>query len=527
MICFNCKEKIPLISNLDLEEGLIVLFCQCDKENKEYNIKDYLIELNEIKKEKNIKIKNQCCFIHKNNEIELFCVNCSKELCFDCDIKIHQKDNHQLCQLNSFYDMIEKNIIYYHNINDFIYNKKINQKYINEIIKLLECIYHSFYEQKNANEINFTALKNVCYLEMRLFEYDNNNKYVEINKNEDNYKKPLNKIKYDEKINNIRHYAEIKMVELNNRKKNKSISFFNILLIPNSYYCILISENKIIMIDVNNNEKEIEKKIKAEYELNPKIYSSIYNLSLLNENIFSLIYTSGSFDLFFIQKDDFVKNAKIKLVKKKYICADNTTNIISQIKLSKEKNKLIVLMNNKIKFFEYNNNSENINIINEIDRNHLTLFIDLNFHNSLLSLFNNKEIIIKDQLTHKTHIIDIKEKNINLIYEIKSMNYLAITHFDNNIDLFDMNLMIMKEKLIGHKNIINDIKELIPLNNSSYKTKLISCSDDNTIRIWNLIKFTCDLIILIENGGLLYKLNILPNKEIMALSNENYIYIIE
>ena len=183
-------------------------------------------------------------------------------------------------------------------------------------------------------------------------------------------------------------------------------------------------------------------------------------------------------------------------------------------------------MNNKIKFFEYNNSSENINIINEIDRNHLTLFMDLNFHNSLLSLFNNKEIIIKDQLTHKTHIIDIKEKNINLIYEIKSMNYLAITHFDNNIDLFDMNLMIMKEKLIGHKNIINDIKELIPLNNSSYKTKLISCSDDNTIRIWNLIKFNCDLIILIENGGLLYKLNILPNKEIMALSNENYIYII-
>ena len=130
-------------------------------------------------------------------------------------------------------------------------------------------------------------------------------------------------------------------------------------------------------------------------------------------------------------------------------------------------------------------------------------------------------------MTNKSQIIDIKGKNINIIYEIKTMNYLAISYFDNDIDLFDMNLMIMKSKLKGHKKIINDIKELIPLNNSSYTTKLISCSDDNTIRIWNLIRFTCDLTISLENRGLLYKLNILPNQEIMALSNNNSIYIIE
>ena len=77
------------------------------------------------------------------------------------------------------------------------------------------------------------------------------------------------------------------------------------------------------------------------------------------------------------------------------------------------------------------------------------------------------------------------------------------------------------------QSIINDIKELIPLNNSNYKSKLISCSDDNTIRIWDLIRFDCDLVICLENQGLLGKLNILPNREIMALTDDNSIYIIQ
>ena len=184
-------------------------------------------------------------------------------------------------------------------------------------------------------------------------------------------------------------------------------------------------------------------------------------------------------------------------------------------------------MNNKIKFFRYNfnDNNKNISLINEIERNDLTLFMDLKYNNSILSLFNNNEIVIKDQVINKNYIIKIK--NINFIYEIETMKYLAISHFDDIIDIFDMNLMIMKAKLIGHKKIINDIKELIPLNNSNYKSKLISCSDDNTIRIWDLFRFECDLVISLENQGLLYKINILPNKEIMALTNDNSIYIIE
>ena len=151
----------------------------------------------------------------------------------------------------------------------------------------------------------------------------------------------------------------------------------------------------------------------------------------------------------------------------------------------------------------------------------------LNFHNSVLTLFNTQEIIIKDQTLNNNFIIDIKENQINIILEIKSFNYLAITHFDSIIDIFDLDLMIMKIKLKGHNKIVNDIKELIPLENSNYNSKLISCSDDKTIRIWDLVNFHCESIIYLEKYSFLFALNILPNKEIMILDNENNIHFID
>ena len=104
---------------------------------------------------------------------------------------------------------------------------------------------------------------------------------------------------------------------------------------------------------------------------------------------------------------------------------------------------------------------------------------------------------------------------------------MAITHFNSDIDIFDLNIMILKIKLKGHKKIVNDLKELIPSENSNYNPKLISCSDDKTIRIWDSIKFYCEKIISIEKSSFMFFLNILPNKEIIVLDNENVIHMIE
>ena len=536
MICIKCKEKVPIISNLDFENGTISLYCQCDSDNTTYLIRDYLKDLNKLKEDDEFEeneVKVQTCFAHKNNSIELFCIDCSKELCYNCDLKHHQKENHQLCKLQVFYDMIEQNIKYNKAIEDLTKFPKFNLEYISEIAKFIKLAYNSFYNQKGKKEINFTPLKNICYIELRLFEYDNskdsikshNDKKINDNekssKNQNNNKIPNN---IGEKVNNIRHYSEIKKIELK-KDKNYSISLFNILLIPNSYFGVLISsDNKILLADISKESKEIL----AEYALPKNIYSSIYNISLLNEEIIALIYSSGSFDLYFIHKDkDKDNNKNIYFTRKKYSLLGNSTNIINQIKLSKEKNKIIVLMNDKIKFFEWRENDDNLYFIKEMDRNDLILIMDLNYHGSVLSVFNNKEIIIQDTSEQKNYIINMKDKNINLINEIKTMNYLAINCFDNNIDIFDMNLMIMKTKLTGHKKIINDIKELIPLPNSSYTTKLISCSDDNTIRIWNLNKFTNELVIYFEKISLLCRINIFPDKKIVAITNENIIFIIE
>ena len=312
---------------------------------------------------------------------------------------------------------------------------------------------------------------------------------------------------------------------INFKDKNISLSFLDTILIPNTYYCVLISAKcKLLIINIQKNisTSKLEEKIEIEYNLDSKLYSSFYKLISLTENIFALLYNSGSFDLFFIQKNQ----GKLKLIHKKYINQENSTNIINQIQLRKEDDHIIVLIKEKIKFYKYDE-SDQIKLIKQIDRTNITLMLFLSFHNSVLTLFNTQEIIIKDQELNNNFIIDIKEKQINIILELNSLNYLAITHFDSVIDIFDLNLMLIKNKLIGHNKIVNDIKELVPLENSNYNTKLVSCSDDKTIRIWDLVKFHCESIINLENRSFLFLLNILPDKEIMTLDNENLIHFID
>jgi hypothetical protein len=321
----------------------------------------------------------------------------------------------------------------------------------------------------------------------------------------------------------MRQYLNIQ--SLNFKDKNISLSFLNTILIPNTHYCVLISaECKLLILSIQKNitASKLEEKKEIEYNLDSKLYSSFYKLVSLTDNIFALLYNSGSFDLFFIQKIQ----EKLKLIHKKYINQENSTNIINQIQLRKEENHIIVLIKEKIKFYKYDE-SDQIKLIKQIDRTNITLMLFLNFHNSVLTLFNTQEIIIKDQEMNNNFIIDIKEKQINIILELKSLNYLAITHFDSVIDIFDLNLMVIKNKLVGHNKIVNDIKELIPLENSNYITKLISCSDDKTIRIWDLVKFHCESIINLEKRSFLFVINILPEKEIMTLDNENVVHFID
>ena len=173
MICINCKQRIPFISNLNFKTGKISLYCQCTSENEDYNVRNYLKEVNKIKEENNnIKIIKQNCFIHKEHDIELYCSDCSKELCKECDLKIHQKENHFLCKLDDFYNMIEENLKYLKNISDVYFFENFSIDHFQDIIKFLELIYSSFKSQKTESKKNFTPLKNIYYTEFILSEYD-------------------------------------------------------------------------------------------------------------------------------------------------------------------------------------------------------------------------------------------------------------------------------------------------------------------------------------------------------------------
>ena len=194
MICIKCNERIPIISNIDFHSGTISLYCQCDNENEIYNIRDYLLKLKKLKEEKeNIIIKNQVCFIHKDNDIELICVDCFKELCRECNLKMHQKENHQLLKLKEFSKMISNNLNYLKNFNDLKYFESFNIEYINDIINFIELSYCSFNSQKDKKKINYTALKNVCYIELILSESDVKKDYS--NENLDKAQKVEKKVK--------------------------------------------------------------------------------------------------------------------------------------------------------------------------------------------------------------------------------------------------------------------------------------------------------------------------------------------
>ena len=184
MICIKCNERIPIISNLDFQSGTISLYCQCNNENEIYNIREYNTKLNEIKQiSKDVSIKNQVCFIHKNNDIELFCCDCVKEFCRECDLKKHQKENHQILKLLTFYDMITSNLNYMNNIQNLQFFESFNIKFINDIINLIELAFKSFVSQKNKIKINFTPLKNICYIELRLSDCETNKSFASIKTN--------------------------------------------------------------------------------------------------------------------------------------------------------------------------------------------------------------------------------------------------------------------------------------------------------------------------------------------------------
>ena len=494
MLCLSCKERIPLISNIELNDNnkiYISFYCQCNSENVIYNLNDYINKF--IDENKNII--NYKCLLHKDEDIEFFCIDCIKEFCYKCDKLSHISLKHKIHNLNSFFKLVETNLKFINNYKEII-NKKIKDNILkNNFIKFCDLVYETFYKYTD----NYSSYKNVGYIELILYDL---NDLPFINNNETQIKEEKEK---NNKIINRRKYLKISHIninELNIFEQNKSEILF-ILLCEYQNNFIIYSKDIIYYIKENNNQIEIINKIP-----NNDSNEKLIKLKYLNYNYFTSVFEKGKFTIFKIE-NNIIKQCF------KFIPEDEILTAISFIYINKNQN-LICGFFDKIHFFSINNN---FNKINEILNETHSIMFDLNYKNSTLYLSPKGELIFKDGKTNKKYLFSTEEAISNIL-EIESINSLGIVFFNNIIEIYDLELKSYTNKLKGHSSCILDLKEI------KKEKRLISCSEDFYIKIWDLVHFSCSLNIKLSFQP--FNIVLGENNKILATSLlKNYLFIID
>ena len=495
MFCLSCKERIPLISNIEINDNnniYISFYCQCNNDNVIYDLNDCINKF----KDEDRNIINYKCLLHKEEDIEFFCIDCIKEFCYKCDKFTHIKLNHKIHNLNSFFKLVETNLKFKNNYKEII-NKKIKDNHSKEnFIKFCDLVYNTFNKYKD----NYSSYKNVGYIELIIYDlYDlpfNINNEREINDEKEKKNKIINR----------RKYLKIIDIDINNQKifEQQNIVILFILLFDYQQNFIIYSKDLIYYVKENNKQIDIINKIP-----NPDSNEKFIKLKYLNHNnYFTSIFEKGKFTIFKIE------NNKIKQCFK-FIPEDEILTAISFIYINKNQN-LICGFFNKIHIFSVN---DNFNKINEIlNENHSILF-EINYNNSKLYLSPIGELTFEDGKTNKKYLFGTEEAISNIL-EIQSINSLGIVFFNNIIDIYDLELKSYRNKLKGHSSCILDLKEI------KKEKRLISCSEDSYIKIWDLIHFSCSLNIKLS----LQPFNIVlgENNKILATSLiKNYLFIID
>ena len=454
MFCPSCKERIPIISNITINNDniMLIFFCQCKEENMTYNLNDYMKE----RKKENKKIIKYKCILHKDEDIELFCFDCIKELCYKCDKSEHISLNHKVKTLNYFSKITQsktKNNSYFQNIEKI----KLNKILKNYFVQFSDLVFSTLHQYPD----NFSSIKNIWYLELvmndlygfSLFEKDN-----EI-KEENNFEK-------------IKHTKYLNVTQINIKKEiiienNSEILF--ILLFDFQNHFIIYCKDFIYYIKENNKHLEIIDKLS-----NENTDYIFLKLKYLNKNYFCSLFQKGIFIIYKIENDKI--NKCFKFIPQKKILTS-----ISFIYI-KEKENLICGYYDTIFTFSIKNN---FNQIKEIINESHSIIYELKYNNSKLFLSPKGDLTIQDGISNKKYSF-YSEKEILILLEIKSINSLAIAFLSNYIEIYDFELKSFKKKF-KHSNKILDMKEV------KKEKRLISCSEDLNINIWDLTTFSCTL----------------------------------
>ena len=456
------------------------------------------------------------CAIHNSCPNDCYCKTCRKYICEKCLLNI---DND--CHIGHTY--ITKNDIF-----NAIKNKseKLNNKNFNDFKNFMENI-----ENNSENDIKVKTKEELSKIKSII---DKLNKIaIQVL----NYSKvKINKMKSMCKIVTI--IAENFYDDLENYSKSKKndMNFIDILRVKefkginitfNSSDC-LSKINKLITSYTNSsflncdfkfqkqslkeytkkNNQEI-KKLKQidKYEIKQKLSGhskAVFHISKIDDNTI----VSCSEDAKIIIWD-------LKTNKPKNILTGYNGRVNSVI-FAKEKNKLISCsVDSTIKIWDIST-CEDISTI-KAHKNNVT---------SLILLKEDKLISCGwDGKIKEWNLIDSREI-LDITTSIRTIGSLELLNGDkfccaafNNILIFSLTNKSLVNKLIGHSESINCIA-------TDKKTKLVSGSDDKTIRIWNTDNGECEQIIKGHSDSV-YCLIILKNGNICSGSQDKTIKIWE
>jgi WD40 repeat protein len=116
--------------------------------------------------------------------------------------------------------------------------------------------------------------------------------------------------------------------------------------------------------------------------------------------------------------------------------------------------------------------------------------------------------------------IDEQSGEVIYIYIVSIDSFVASFFENNNLILFDLNSGNVIGTFVGHVSIINVIEKIS-------NDKIVTCSNDRTLRIWSLRKSGVCLKILKGHTGIVFCLRVISNEKIISGSDDQTIKIWE
>ena len=573
-ICVNCMFNY-FISNKfkGLKFEFLTMNCPlCQYGTSKFSIEIWLNILNQIflkenKKngkniEKNIQ-KNKNCTTHKNNESNIYCYQCKKNICELCQ-KYHK--NHMLVDINNYdffcydflnnenstYKTFEENLrkkenIFYEKIeNDYIL-KKIK---IEELIRKLNILLNEFTIKMNIFQKNMQNIFHIINISYYLYF----NKYKKEEKNSIILNNKLLDIKFISQksidLNDLSIYFNKKLnnfettTNLSNTKENTDLEsdiskIFDYELIwsespPKKKYVLKLPREEKDMTDSITKILQLksDENFLASSQMNGVL--NIWDLTTKKVEINLKGHKSAIWTLIENSEGNLISGSSDKTIK---IWNIHNNNFLINIKGHKgaiyslceyEKNKIISGaddMTIKIWIYDINNKKAPYQCFFEIidpNNSKIKSLIYLARSNTILTGCEDNFIKIyslSQRTQCVTNILEGHNCTVWCLVPFYEDTMLASGSSDNSIKIWDLINWKCYFTLEGHENTISN---LVFLKNEF----LGSSSWDGTSKIWNLDTRSC-LYTLIGHKDIVWDIIEFNNGELATCSNDKTIIIWE